>query len=291
MKKILISSLILIVSLTFSLSAENSLDYLEGVLEMKSGSSWTELYIGDDIPANAVLRLSYDGYAEILVDDAMVTLINDGNYSMSELIGGVSGFSNSSIDLKKKLTLNTEYEKWQQEATMGVRGAEQTTFDMSTSMEDAFTYLNAGLELLSEENYEDALVNFSEGWDFFEDENCLLFAAVCYEALGQKRDYARSLQKVSGEYLDEEFQAAYAIRKSDLYLRSLAYQEAVDLLEHTLSGARASDEEVQKMQYLLGQGFWGLGNRDSARKAFNASKSVNPSSETGKLAGDALKSL
>ena len=290
MKKILIVSLMLI--FVFALSAENSLDYLEGFLEMQDSSGWTELYIGDEIPSNAVLRLTDNGYAEILVGEAIVSLINDGNYDMQELVSSVSGIGSSSMDLKKKLTMNTDYEKWQQEATMGVRGAEQSTFDMSTGMEDAFTYLNAGLELLMDGEYKDALVNFEEGWEFFEDDNCLLFAAVCYEALGQKRDYARSLQNVTGEYLDAEFKATYAIRKSDLLMRSLSYQEAVDLLKDFIDGSYdASDDEVQKIHYLLGKGYLGLGNKPSARSEFETSRKLGPGTDVGKLAKDALTSL
>ncbi len=291
MKKILTIGLLYIVSATLFLTGESSLDYLEGVLEMKEGSSWVELYIGDEIPANAVIRLSYDGYAEILVDDAMITLIDDGNYNMRELTGSVSGLSGTSLDLKKKLTLNTEYEKWQQEATMGVRGAEQSTFDMSTGMEDAFTYLNAGLELLAEEQYEDALVNFSEGWDFFEDENCLLFAAVCYDALGKKGDYARSLRQISGDNIDEEFLATYGIRKGELLIRSLAYDEALGLLAEAVKSPSASSEDLQKIQYLMGQGYAGAGNKGQAKKAFEASRSIDPSSDTGRMAGEALNAL
>ena len=291
MKKLLTFTLLYMISATLILTGETSLDYLEGVLEMKDGSSWEELYIGDDIPANAMIRLSYDGYAEILVDNSLITLMNDGNYNMRELTGSVSGLSGTGLDLKKKLTLNTEYEKWQQEATMGVRGAEQSTLDMSTGMEDAFTYLNAGLELLAEDEYEDALVNFSEGWKFFEDENCLLFAAVCYDALGKKGDYARSLREISGDYIDDEFLTTFGLRKGELLLRSLAYDDALEVLEKAIESPSATAEDLQKIQYLLGQGYLGSGSKGQARKAFEASRSMNPSSDTGKMAGDALKAL
>ena len=122
MKKTL-AVLSLIFILSFTLSADdNSLDYLEGYLEFQSGSGWEELYIGDAIASDALLRLSDNGYAEILIGDAVVTLIKDGSYRMADLISDVAGISNSTIDLKKKLTLSTDFEKWQQEATMGVRG-------------------------------------------------------------------------------------------------------------------------------------------------------------------------
>ncbi len=292
MKKTL-AVLSLIFILSFTLSADdNSLDYLEGYLEFQSGSGWEELYIGDAIASDALLRLSDNGYAEILIGDAVVTLIKDGSYRMADLISDVAGISNSTIDLKKKLTLSTDFEKWQQEATMGVRGAEQSADDLGTGMEDAYTYLNAGLELLAEEKYNDALVNFEEGWEFFEDDNCLFFSAVCYEALGQKRAYASSIQDVTVDYLDEEFVAAFIIRKGDLLMRSLSFEEAVSVLENfNKNSFDSTTEEDQKIHYLLGKSYLGLNKSSMARKEFNTSRELDPNSEVGRMAADALNNL
>lgn len=247
--------------------------------------------MGDEISSDGILRLSDNGYAELLINDVMVTLINDGNYSMAELIGDVTVVSFSSFDLKKKLTLNSDYEKWQQEATMGVRGAEQT-MDFNTGMEDAYTYLNAGLELLAEDEFGKALLNFEEGWEFFEDDNCLYFSAVCYEALGQKRDYVRNLMDVSREYLDVEFIAAYTIRKGDLLIRSLSYEDAVSLLKGFDENSYESTEtEYQKIKFLLGKGYMGLDNTGAAKKELRTSRDMDPSSDVGLLAAEALENL
>jgi len=282
----------LICLITFSAFADGvSLDYLEGYLELQNGAAWDELYIGDEILSDAVLRLSDNGYAELLIDDAVVTLINDGNYSMSELISDVSTVNTSSFDLKKKLTLNSDYEKWQQEAIMGVRGAKQT-MDLNNGMEDAYTYLNAGLELLAKEEFGEALVNFEEGWEFFEDDNCLFFSAVCYEALGQKRNYVKNLMDVSGEYLDVEFIAAYTIRKGDLLIKSLSYEDAVSLLEDFVGNSYESTEaESQKIRFLLGKGYFGMDNSVGAKKELQAARDMNPSTDVGKLAAETLENL
>ena len=292
MKKAVIVISLIFLTAVFLPAEENTLDYLEGFLEVKGSTGWEEVYIGETLPSDAYLRLSDNGYAEILMGDVMVTLIQDGEYYMKELVRGITTVSSGSIDLKKKLTLNSDYEKWQQEATMGVRGAEQSSMDFNTGMEDATTYLNAGLELLVQEDYKNALVNFEEGWEFFEDANSLFFSAVCYEALGQKRSYVRTLQSVISEDLDEEYKASYAIRLSDLLISSLAFDEAVSLLEkYTIPGKGLMGEEGQKIHYLLGRGYWGLNKTGQAESQFSMARNLDPSSEVGRMAADALRNF
>ena len=292
MKKAVIAISLILMTAVFLHADDNTLDYLEGFLEVKGSAAWEEISIGEEISPEAFLRLSDNGYAEILIGDVLVTLIQDGEYYMKELTRGISSVSSGSLDLKKKLTLNSDYQKWRQEATMGVRGAEQSSMDFNTGMEDAITYLNAGLELLAEEDYKNALVNFEEGWEFFEDDNCLFFSAVCYEELGQKRSYVRTLQSVTPDYLDEEYKAAHAIRMGDLLISSLAFEDAVAMLEgFTGSDLDRDGEEEQKIHYLLGRGYWGLNRTRLAKNQFSAARDMNPSSEVGRMASDALRNF
>jgi tetratricopeptide (TPR) repeat protein len=266
-------------------------DYLEGVLEVQISGNWQEVGIGDEISSNAKLKLSDEGYAELLVGDSIVSLSRDGTYNVNELIKGSASVANTSLDLKKKITLSSGYEKWQQEATMGVRGAEATVSD-SAGMEDAYTYLEAGLKSLDESDYEEALINFEEGWDYFEDQNCLFFAAVCYDALGQKRAYTKSLQEIQLKSLEPGFQSAYVIRMSDLLIRSLAYKEAVDMISSFESKSAAlTKEEAQQIQFLKGTAFLGSGNKQNARSAFKQAQDIAPSTPLGEQASKALSSL
>lgn len=290
MKRINLLILIVLLCMPVMLSADDTyIDYLEGVLEVQIGGSWQEIGIGDEVAANAKLRLSDDGYAELLVADALVSLTRDGIYNVQDLVRGTSSVQTAGLDLKKKITLNTGHEKWQHEATMGVRGAEATTAD-GTGMEDAFTYLDAGMESMAEGDYEEALINFEEGWDFFEDQNCLLFTAISYEQLGQKRSYVKMLQEVEPDYLETEYQGIYAVRMGDLLIRSLDYDEAVSILGSVESGS-LSTEEAQQVQYLLGTAFLGNGDNQKAKSAFQKARSLAPSSELGRQAAETLSSL
>jgi len=281
-----------LISFPMIMSAEETyIDYLEGILEVQVSGNWQEVGIGDSIADNAKLRLSDNGYAELLVGDSVVSLTRDGTYNVSELIRGSASVASTSLDLKKKITLSSGYEKWQQEATMGVRGAEATVSD-SAGMEDAYTYLEAGLKSLDQGDYEEALINFEEGWDFFEDQNCLFFAAVCYDALGQKRSYTKSLQDISVSDLEKGFQGAYVIRMSDLLIRSLSYKEAIDLITGFEKGnAALSGDEEQQIQYLKGTAYLGSGNKQNARAAFQKAKDLAPSTPVGEQASQALSSL
>ncbi|MDC7232644.1 MAG: tetratricopeptide repeat protein, partial [Spirochaetales bacterium] len=255
----------------------------------QSGGSWDELGIGDELDTSSILRLSDDGYAELLVGDALVSLTRDGTYNISDLVKGSSSVQTASLDLKKKLTLSTGHDKWRHEATMGVRGAEAATLD-STGMEDAYTYLEAGMEAMAEENYEEALINFEEGWDFFEDQNCLLFTAICYEQLGQKRSYVRMLQDVDSDYLETEYMGTYAVRMGDLMIRSLQFDDALSVLGSVDEDYLNSDE-AQQIQYLMGTAYLGNGDERKARTSYQKARDIAPSTEMGRLAADTLSSL
>jgi tetratricopeptide (TPR) repeat protein len=277
--------------LSYTTFAETSVDYLEGILEVQNAGGWEEVWIGDDISDTARLKLSEDGYAELLIGDSVVSLTRDGTYEVKELMKGSASVATTSLDLKKKLTLSSGNEKWQHEATMGVRGAQASVSD-STGMEDAFTYLNAGLDSLNQGDFDEALINFEEGWDFFEDQNCLFFSAVCYDALGQKRSYARSLQDIEMKDLEMEFQGAYVIRMSDLFIRSLAYTDALNLI-HGFEGQEESlnADEKQQILFLKGTAYLGSGQKQDAKTAFQEAQNLIPSSSVGQQAAQALSSL
>ncbi len=286
-------SLILIIAVFFTLplfiSAQNSVDYLEGRLESYYGGRWQELYIGDEFGNDARLRLSDEGYAELLVGDALVSLTQDGSYEVNQLVQGSSSVGARGLDIMKKLTLSTEHEKWQHEATMGVRGAEAITSDV-TGMEDAFTYLEAGMKSMDAGSYDEALINFEEGWEYFEDYNCLLFTALCYEILGQKRSYLRNLKDVDAEMLEPEYRGIYMVRMAEMMIRSLDYEGAVDLLGWEELDPY-SEEEQQQILYLLGAAHLGIGSDGNARKAFQEAVDMSPSSEMGRRAAEALSTF
>ncbi|MDA3956842.1 hypothetical protein [Oceanispirochaeta sp.] len=291
MKRTILFIIIAFLFLPVFIFADTSVDYLEGILEVQKSGSWQEVGIGDELSDSATLKLSGDGYAELLVGNSIVSLSRDGTYEVRELMRGSASVAATSLDLKKKLTLSTGNEKWQHEATMGVRGAEASVSD-STGMEDAFTYLYAGMKLLDQDDYEEALINFEEGWEFFEDQNCLFFSAICYDALGQKRDYARSLQDVEIDSLEKEFQGAYVIRMSDLLIRSLSYDDAVKLIKgFESSNASLSSDEEQQIQFLKGTAYLGSGSKQNAKSAYQKAKDLAPSTPVGQQASQALSSL
>ncbi|MBF9015910.1 MULTISPECIES: tetratricopeptide repeat protein [unclassified Oceanispirochaeta] len=290
MKRIFVLIFIALLCLPVLLSADDTyIDYLEGVLEVQISGSWEEIGIGDEVALTAKLKLSDDGYAELLVGDAVVSLTRDGTYNVQDLVKGSSSVQTASLDLKKKLTLSTGHEKWQHEATMGVRGAEASTSD-GTGMEDAYTYLEAGMESMAEGDFEEALINFEEGWDFFEDQNCLLFTAICYEQLGQKRSYLKMLQDVELDYLETEYQGTYAVRMGDLLIRSLDYNDAVTVL-NSVDSDSLSTEEAQQLNYLMGTAFLGSGDKQKAKTSFQKAKDIAPASELGLQAAETLSSL
>ena len=82
------SAVILLFLITaIPLIAEDLLvEYVDGILEIKEGSGWIELYIGDTIPEDSLIRLSDNGFAELSTRTVTVTLNQAGTYETRSLL-------------------------------------------------------------------------------------------------------------------------------------------------------------------------------------------------------------
>ena len=58
----------------------------DGVLEVRNGARWSELFIGDFVAQDAEIRLGEDSYAELASSDTTVKISRSGEYRVNELI-------------------------------------------------------------------------------------------------------------------------------------------------------------------------------------------------------------
>ncbi|MDA3808827.1 MAG: hypothetical protein PF518_00720 [Spirochaetaceae bacterium] len=116
--------ILLFISGIFSIySRDLYIDYLDGYLEIKSGNKWDPIDIGDVVSDSDVIRLSDQGYVELLYEDIKITLDKDGTYEALNLIDQVVkadkwGIKGSSFT---KLFQDDILDS-KQSAVMGVRG-------------------------------------------------------------------------------------------------------------------------------------------------------------------------
>ena len=122
-----IAAILLILISAIPLVAEDLLvEYVEGTLELREGSStWVELFIGDMIPENSLIRLSDNGFVELSTQNITVTVSDPGTYDTRSLLR--SGQKIASWDIgsvvNSKLSKLVTPGQQGETAIMGVRGA------------------------------------------------------------------------------------------------------------------------------------------------------------------------
>ena len=72
-------------------------DYVDGYLDVDDGGSWYELYIGDPVAADDVVRLGADSYAELSNGVTTIKLTRPGTYDISQLASSARRTASSGV--------------------------------------------------------------------------------------------------------------------------------------------------------------------------------------------------
>lgn len=267
------------------------IDYLDGDLDVQSGSDWIPLYIGDSISGSDVIKLSGEGYVELLFDDVKLTLDKDGMYEVDALISQIEktgkwGIKGSAF---AKLFRDDEVED-RQSAVMGVRGDPQDEEEI-TWVDDDVEFLEEGKLLYKKGDFEEALLILEEGAEWYGSnyDEILFYKALCEYETGRNRAMRASLDEMD-PYPDASFYGDFVLLKGNLLIESQNYIKAEELFDRYLNESEMRDDE--QMVYLM-SAFCSLelneveSAKDKLRKAVN----INPNSEAGKKASEILRSI
>lgn len=264
--RFMVMALCIVLSLPSVLSAENlTVNYLEGTLESRIGSSWMARYIGDTISDTAILRLSGGGFAELDMNGTTITLIRDGEYQIAVLVeqslsqGDIRDFLDAIPSLLKG--------RRKEGAVAGTRADEVPGKDwfmtdaQARDAADGLTfqdsgYLQDGIFLMDEGDLKGAAYKFYEGQNQeFSDEarrECTFRLGLCSQLAGELRYAREKLLSIEAEanpgdtYYDE-----YVVTVAVLRIESMEYIEAEELLNRYLATGPAG-EHADAALYLLG---------------------------------------
>ena len=290
------SALVLLILIAaIPLLAEDLLvEYVEGTLEIKEGATWGELYIGDMIPENSMIRLSGNGLAELSTRTVTVTLSDEGTYNTQSLLR--SGQKIASWDIGS--VVNSKLSKLitpggqGQTAVMGVRGAAADE-DQMTWVEEGGEYLEEGKQLLADGLFDEAIPVFKEGanWALTEEERYehLFYAAYAHSLKG---DNALALIMLEDMQLgsDAPVFTDYMLLKGKLLIENLAFADALDLFSEYLKHPDMG-ETTQVVYFLSAVCYQGLDNTDQAQKYLQDAYKIDSSSEYGRAAKRMMGSL
>ena len=286
---------LLILIAAIPLFAEDLLiEYVEGTLEIKERAIWAELYIGDMIPENSLIRLSGNGFAELSTRAFTITLSNDGTYNTQSLLRSgqkIASWDIGSVVNSKLLKLIAPGEQGQT-AVMGVRGAAADE-DQLTWVEEGGEYLEKGKQLLVDGLFDEAIPVFKEGADWAltaeERYEYLFYAAYAHSLKG---DNAVALIMLEDMQLGSEavFFTDYVLLKGKLLIENLAFADALDLFSEYLKHPDMG-ETTQVVYFLSAVCHQGLDNTDQAQKYLQNSYKIDNNSEYGQAAKRMMGSL
>jgi hypothetical protein len=287
--------LLLILLATIPLFAEDLLvEYVEGILEIKEGSNWYELYIGDMVPENSIIRLSDNGFAELSTRNMTVTLSDEGTYETQSLLR--SGQKVASWDIgnivNSKLSKLLGPGEQGETAVMGVRGAAADQGEL-TWVEEGGEFMEKGKQLLAEGLFDEAIPVFKDGaeWALTEDERSeyLFYASYAHSLKG---DNALALIMLEDMALGSEAPifTDYVLLKGKLLIENLAFADALDLFSEYLQHPDMG-ETTQVVYFLSALCHQGLDNKTQAQKFLQDAIKIDASSDYGRAAQRMMGSL
>ena len=289
-------TIILVILITaIPLVAEDLLvEYVEGTLEVKEGSNWYELYIGDTVPENSVIRLSDSGFAELSTQNVTVTLSDDGTYNTQSLFRSGQKIASWNIGgvVNSKLSKLLGPGQQGETAVMGVRGAAADQGEL-TWVEEGEEFMAKGKKLLAEGLFDEAIVAFKEGadWALTEDERSeyLFYAAYAHSLKGDNALALIMLEDMALSSSSAIF-TDYVLLKGKLLIENLAFADALDLFSEYLKHPDMG-ETTQVVYFLSAVCQQGLDNKSQAEKFLQDAIKINASSEYGRAAERMMGSL
>ena len=291
---VLVSLLLLASSHLFS--QDLSVAYIEGLVELQDERDWQQVYIGDVVPENAVLRVGENAYAEISTPSTVLRLVRPGTYRMEEL--AVETESRQSLRLSSLVTSRirsvTRTRPRGQGAVGGVRGSEAAQAgdgltwmggeSVSELIEDGKAQLEAG-------DYEGAYYLFGEAYQFADGaarDEALFYMGYTAYLQGNWSEALSSLERADLDP-DVEYYHDHALTLAQLLVESFAYNDALEVLDSYLTEADPTGENRQTALLLTGLSYEGLGDRGQARTALVSARDAGPSTAPGRMAAQLLQ--
>ncbi len=292
--KILLIAFLLLSTQIVVTAEELLVEFLDGILEVRVGSDWIEADVGDMILADALLRLSEDGFAELSLNSTSIIMSKGGTYKAKDLLNSsreLASWNMASLVNSKLKGLSSGQERTDLSA-MGVRGAAQEENDIKW-VDEAEEYLTKGKESLEKGLYDEAIELFFEGADYAigeeEQQEYLFYAALGYSSKG---DDARALKTLRDIEPNEKagFFADFVLLKGKLLMENLSFEEARALFERYLENAYKG--ETAQIVYLLSAlCHKSMNDREGALKNLQEAYSIDSGSEYGKTAKQLMESL
>lgn len=296
-KRILFALALLLVWVGNATAQDVLVEYVEGSVELRGSMGWTEIYIGEMVPADSTVRLPSGGLLELRSGGSTFLISRAGTYGLSSIIESNERSTSSGIGsvARRGLRRLVTDDRPRGTAVAGVRADEAVDRSEVTwaGGEGVGELIEEGLTLVDEEAFEDAYYTFYDAWEYAGTEDLpraqfyLGYSAYLIgnraEALGYLEDPAPDR---GTEYYDD-----HLLTLAQLQVESFDFVGARELLESYLTQGKPQGGDLQTAYLLQGLAYEGEGELDEARVYFEQAQEVDPDSEFGALAASFIAEM
>lgn len=273
--------------------------YVDGLLEVREGGSWGELFIGDSLEPSDEIRLASDSYAELTNGRTTIKLSRGGSFEVSDLIEGTGRTESTGIAglvLNRIGRLTGREEERRDTVAGGARASEAARPDPLSwaGGETVAELVDEGLGYLNEGAYQDAYLVFQEAYDYAVTDTEYAEALFYYgyaSTLVNKSSQAFDLLQEVGPDPDTGYFASHVLALGQLLVESFAYDEAIGYLMMLVDEEDREPEDVQSAQLLIGLAYDGLGRAEEARTYLRQAARTVPGTPTAEAAERILEDL
>ena len=267
--------------------------FVDGGVSQARGTGWVGLALDDSLSADAVIRLEKDGYVEISGSGVRLALSRAGIYQLNAILAKRRGMDAGGLGAMLTRVAGTlssgpaanaaTAAGVRGEAQEGGAGPEWVTSDTTMYLDAAKAYISAG-------SYELAVEQLKEG-----------LAAASPEELPEIRFYLAEASALDGRTREallwlkeaeprggEEWAGDFWLLRAKLLVDTMAYDEAVALLEGKAAGQAASARREGLYRVTLAAAYRGTGNAAGEREQLRRLVAMGPDTELGKAAAAIL---
>jgi tetratricopeptide (TPR) repeat protein len=271
-----------------------SVSYLEGEAQVRSGSQWTALSIGDHLSSQATLQLSVGAYVELQGPDSKVVLSQKGTYKLPDIVVASRALSSAGVGkvLTAMLSSLLSGQAKNPSSTLGARGAnESEAQDSEWVTSDSQVFLDTGTQYIKSGKYESGIQQFLQALDAATDKEAPMVRyrlASAYDLSGNTREalrYAAELQPGSSDAWAPDF----IILKGKLLVDTNAFAQAIAWLTQSGNDLSGDAQRAALYDFLLGVGYRGTGDTASEKADLSRVVAISADNDLGKAAAQLLK--
>lgn len=275
-----------------------SVSYVDGEAQVRSGSSWVALSIGDRVSAQVTLQLSDGSYVELKWADLRIVLSQKGTYVLQDILACSGALDSAGVRKAILATLSylaTGPARNQGGAgggARGVRGAnEGKTEDSEWVTSKAQVFLDAGKQYFKSGQHQEAIEQFLLALDAATEEESpqvQYYLAYAYSLSGDTRaalKHAAGLQPNSAD----EWAADFIILKAKLLVDTNAFTQEIAWLTQNGNDLSGDAQRAALYNFLLGVGYRGVGDISNEKISLSKVVAISGESDLGSAAIQLLR--